>query len=119
MPLAPGEESGTPAPFSPLIEQRNIDFARASLPNVGGITEMLKIMAICDTHKVGAVPHFTSPIPTAAHMHTLMAFPGQALMEFNLGDRRRRTCRNWSNAATARYGRTIAPGLGSQSMKSS
>ena len=49
---------------------------------------MLKIMALCATHKVGIVPHFTSPVATAAHMHTLMAFPGQVLMEFNLHDRK-------------------------------
>jgi L-alanine-DL-glutamate epimerase-like enolase superfamily enzyme len=58
-----------------------------SMPNVGGITEMLKIMALCDNHKVGIVPHFTSPIATAGHMHTMMAFPGQVLMEYNLGSR--------------------------------
>jgi galactonate dehydratase len=87
VPLAPGEEWGTRSEFSPLVEQRDIDFARASLPNVGGITEMLKIMALCDTHKVGIVPHFTGPIATAAHMHTMMAFPGQVLMEYNLSDR--------------------------------
>jgi galactonate dehydratase len=87
VPLAPGEEWGTRAEFSPLVEQRDIDFARASLPNVGGITEMLKIMAVCDTHKVGIVPHFTGPIATVAHMHTMMAFPGQVLMEYNQGNR--------------------------------
>ncbi len=87
VPLAPGEEWGTRSEFSPLVEQRDIDFARASLPNVGGITEMLKIMAVCDTHKVGIVPHFTGPIATVAHMHTMMAFPGQVLMEYNQGDR--------------------------------
>jgi galactonate dehydratase len=87
VPLAPGEEWGTRAEFSPLVEQRDIDFARASLPNVGGITEMLKIMAVCDTHRVGIVPHFTGPIATVAHMHTMMAFPGQVLMEYNQGER--------------------------------
>ena len=87
VPLAPGEEWGTRAEFSPLVEQRDIDFARASLPNVGGITEMLKIMAVCDTHKVGIVPHFTGPIATGGHMHTMMAFPGQVLMEYNQGER--------------------------------
>jgi galactonate dehydratase len=51
VPLAPGEEWATRADFSPLVEQRDIDFARASLPNVGGITEMLKNMAVCDTHR--------------------------------------------------------------------
>jgi galactonate dehydratase len=87
VPLAPGEEWGTRSEFSPLVEQRDIDFARASLPNVGGITEMLKIMALCDTHKVGIVPHFTGPIATAGHMHTMMAFPGQVLMEYNQAER--------------------------------
>jgi L-alanine-DL-glutamate epimerase-like enolase superfamily enzyme len=87
IPLAAGEEWGTRAEFSPLVENRDIDFARASLPNVGGITEMLKIMALCDTHKVGIVPHFSSPIGTAGHMHTMMAFPGQVLMEYNYGER--------------------------------
>ncbi len=87
VPLAPGEEWGTRADFSPLVEQRDIDYARASLPNVGGITEMLKIMALCDTHKVGIIPHFTGPIATAGHMHTMMAFPGQVLMEFNQHER--------------------------------
>ena len=87
VPLAPGEEWGTRADFSPLVEHRDIDFARVSLPNVGGITEMLKIMAVCDTHKVGIVPHFTGPIATAGHMQTMMAFPGQVLMEYNQGER--------------------------------
>jgi galactonate dehydratase len=32
-------------------------------------------------------PHFTGPIATAGHMQTMMAFPGQVLMEFNLHDR--------------------------------
>ena len=65
----------TRADFSPLVEHRDIDFARASLPNVGGITEMLKIMDVCDTHKVGIVPHFTGPIATAGHMHTIWRSP--------------------------------------------
>ena len=87
VPLVPGEVWGTRAEVSPLVEQRDIDFARASLPNVGGITEMLKIMAVCDTHKVGIVPHFAGPIATAGHMHTMMAFPGRVLMEYNQGER--------------------------------
>jgi len=87
IPLAAGEEWGTRADFAPLVEQRDIDFARASLPNVGGITEMLKIMALCDLEKVGIMPHFTGPIATVGHMQTMMAFPGQVLMEYNQGER--------------------------------
>jgi len=38
---------------------------RVTLPNVGGIAEMLKIAAICETHFVGIVPHFTGPLDMA------------------------------------------------------
>jgi galactonate dehydratase len=85
VPFAPGEQWGQRWEFNTLVEDRDIDFARATLPNVGGVTEMLKIMAMCDTHKVGIVPHFTGPVGTAAHIHTMTAFPGQVVMEYNYG----------------------------------
>jgi len=85
VPLAPGEEWGQRSEFQTLVENRDIDYARATLPNVGGVTEMLKIMAMCDGHKVGIVPHFTGPVSTAAHIHFLTSFPGQVLMEYNNG----------------------------------
>ncbi len=85
MPLAPGEQWGQRWEFNTLVEDRDIDFARATLPNVGGVTEMLKIMAMCDTHKVGIVPHFTGPVGTAGHIHMMTAFPGQVVMEYNYG----------------------------------
>ena len=86
VPLAPGEQWGQRWEFNTLVEDRDIDFARATLPNVGGVTEMLKIMAMCDTHKVGIVPHFTGPVGTAGHIHVMTAFPGQVVMEFNYGN---------------------------------
>jgi L-alanine-DL-glutamate epimerase-like enolase superfamily enzyme len=60
--------------FNPLVERHDIDFIRATLPNVGGITEMIKIAAICETHFVGIVPHFTGPsqrrLASTAHRST-------------------------------------------------
>ncbi len=58
VPLAAGEEWGNRWDFNKLVEDHDIDFVRATLPNVGGITEMMKIAAICETHFVGIVPHF-------------------------------------------------------------
>jgi galactonate dehydratase len=112
VPLAPGEEWGTRSEFSPLVEQRDIDFARASLPNIGGITEMLKIMAVCDTHRVGIVPHFTGPIATAGHMHTMMAFPGQVLMEYNQGERPVPYMPNFLDCKNGKVWPNDRPGLG-------
>src|SRR5580658_4969159 len=83
VPLAAGEEWGNRWDFNRLVEEHSIDFVRATLPNVGGITEMMKIAAICETHFVGIVPHFTGPIATAALVNTLGTFSGPVLMEYN------------------------------------
>jgi L-alanine-DL-glutamate epimerase-like enolase superfamily enzyme len=79
--LGHGEEWGQRYDFNKLVENHDIDYARCTLPNVGGITEMLKIMALCETHAVGIVPHFTGPIATAALVHCLGTFPGPVLVE--------------------------------------
>ena len=73
VPLAAGEEWGNRWDFNPLVERHDIDFVRATLPNVGGITEMLKIAALCETHFVAIAPHFTGPISTAALVNVLAA----------------------------------------------
>jgi len=83
VPIAAGEEWGNRWDFNKLVENHDIDYVRATLPNVGGITEMMKIAAICETHFVGIVPHFTGPIATAALVNSLGTFPGPVLMEFN------------------------------------
>ena len=83
VPLAAGEEWGNRWDFNPLVENHSIDFMRATLPNVGGITEMMKIAAMCETHFVGIVPHFTGPIATAALVNSLSTFSGPLVMEYN------------------------------------
>ena len=63
-PIAAGEERGNRWDFNKLVENHDIDCDRATLPNVGGITGMMKIGAICKTHFVGIVP-FDGPIATS------------------------------------------------------
>jgi galactonate dehydratase len=82
VPIAAGEEWGNRWDFNRLVENHDIDYVRATLPNVGGITEMLKIAAICETHFVGIIPHFTGPISTAALVNCLGTFSGPVLMEY-------------------------------------
>ena len=48
---------------------------------------MMKAAAICETHAVGIVPHFTGPIATAALVNCLSTFSGPVLMEYNYGGR--------------------------------
>jgi galactonate dehydratase len=83
VPLAAGEEWGNRWDFNPLVEKHSIDYIRATLPNVGGITEMMKIAALCETHFIGIVPHFTGPIATAALVNCLGTYSGPVLMEYN------------------------------------
>jgi L-alanine-DL-glutamate epimerase-like enolase superfamily enzyme len=87
VPIAAGEEWGNRWDFNKLVEAHDIDFVRATLPNVGGITEMCKVAAICETHFVGIVPHFTGPIATAALVNCLGTFSGPVLMEYNFQGR--------------------------------
>jgi galactonate dehydratase len=87
VPLAAGEEWGNRWDFNKLVEQHDLDYVRVTLPNTGGITEMMKVAAICETHFVGMVPHFTGPIATAALVNSLGTFSGPVLMEYNFQGR--------------------------------
>lgn len=85
VPIAVGEHFGDRWELNTLVENRLIDFSRVSIPNCGGITEFMKIAALCETHYVGLIPHFTGPMAEAALVHCCAAFSGTVLMEM-LGD---------------------------------
>jgi galactonate dehydratase len=87
VPLTHGEEWGLKWDFNRLVESHDVDFIRSTLPNIGGITEMMKAAALCETHAVGIVPHFTGPIATAGLVNCLSTFSGPVLMEYNYGGR--------------------------------
>jgi L-alanine-DL-glutamate epimerase-like enolase superfamily enzyme len=88
VPIAVGEQFGYKWDVNKLIERQLIDYARVTLPNVGGISEFMKIVALAETHYVGMIPHFTGPIAEAALVNCLTATSVPALMEM-LGDGRR------------------------------
>jgi len=92
VPIAAGEEWGNRWDFNKLVEHHDIDYVRATLPNVGGITEMMKIAAICETHFVGIVPHFTGPIATAALVNIVRYVFRPLMLEYNFQGRTFRTC---------------------------
>jgi galactonate dehydratase len=81
VPIAVGEQFGDRWDINELVEQQLIDYSRVSIPNCGGITEFLKIAALCETHYVGLIPHFTGPISEAALVHACGVFSGPVLME--------------------------------------
>ncbi len=81
VPIAVGEQFGDRWDIHKMIENDWIDYSRISLPNAGGITEFMKIAALCETHYVGLIPHFTGPIATAALVHACAPYSGPVLME--------------------------------------
>jgi L-alanine-DL-glutamate epimerase-like enolase superfamily enzyme len=85
VPIAVGEHFGARWDTNELIEQHLIDYSRVSIPNVGGITEYMKIATLCETHYVGLIPHFTGPLSEAALVHACGVFSGPVMMEM-LGD---------------------------------
>ena len=81
VPIAVGEHFGDRWDANILIENRLIDYSRVSIPNCGGITEFMKLAALCETHYVGLIPHFTGPVSEAALVHCCAALSGPVIME--------------------------------------
>jgi len=82
VPLAAGEQFGDIMDgIRPLVEGNLVDWMRASMPNVGGVTPFMKIAALCEAHNIGVVPHFTAPLSTAAVSHCLFAISGPIINE--------------------------------------
>jgi len=81
VPIAVGEQFGDRWDLNELVEQHLIDYSRVSVPNCGGLTEFLKIAALCETHYVGLIPHFTGPLAEAALVHACSVFSGPVMME--------------------------------------
>lgn len=112
VPLAAGEQWGSRWDFHKLVEAHDIDYVRATLPNVGGITEMQKVAALCETHHVGFVPHFTGPIATAALVHVLGPFSGPVMLEFNLEGKKLPHLPEWVDFKEGKVWPNKRPGLG-------
>ncbi len=114
VPIAVGEQFGYKWDTNELIENHLIDYTRTTVPNVGGITEYMKIAALCETHYVGLIPHFTGPISEAALVHACGVFPGPVLMEM-LSDGVRRNQPHLPECYDFRDGKMFPntrPGLG-------
>lgn len=88
VPIAVGEQFGARWDICDLIARQLIDYSRVTLPNAGGLTEYMKIAALCETHYVGLIPHFTGPVSEAALVHALSTFSGPVMMEMSHGNLR-------------------------------
>lgn len=88
VPIAFGEVLGNKWDWTYVIENDLIDYGRVTIPNVGGVSEFMKIAAMCEAHHIGLIPHFTGPIATATLVHCVAATSVPALMEMAGGGTR-------------------------------
>jgi len=113
VPIAVGEQYGDRWEIHELIENHTIDYTRVTLPNVGGITEWMKMAALGETHYIGMVPHFTGPISLAALVHVLCALTIPAIVE--IGGAKPKLPSHLSQGCTFKDGKLwpeARPGLG-------
>ena len=57
MRIAAGENASTVWEFTQMLRTGAVDFAQPSVAKVGGVTEMLKILRLCESHNVDFAPH--------------------------------------------------------------
>jgi len=76
-PIATGEMLTSVAEHWELIRHRSVDFIQPDAPRVGGITPMLKIMALADQARIRMAPHFAMEI----HLHLSAAYPHEPWVE--------------------------------------
>lgn len=88
-PIAMGELFNNPNEWLNLITQRQIDFVRCHLSQIGGISVARKLAALCDFFRVRTAwhgPSDLSPVGHAANLHVNAAtwnFGVQEIVNFN------------------------------------
>lgn len=76
-PIATGEMLTSVAEHWELIRHRSVDFIQPDAPRVGGITPMLKILALADHARMRLAPHFAMEI----HLHLSASYPHEPWVE--------------------------------------
>ena len=76
IPIAGGEAVFTRQGFLPLLMKRGVDIAQPDTCATGGITEMVKIGALCETFHTRVIPHsWGSSIALAAAVQMCLVMP--------------------------------------------
>jgi mannonate dehydratase len=86
VPIAFGELFVNPAEYVHLVSERLIDFVRAHVSAIGGITPARKLAALCEQFGVRTAwhgPGDVSPVGHAANLHLDLACPNFGIQELH------------------------------------
>lgn len=87
VPLAAGERLLSRFEFLPMLQAGIIDVAQPDVCHAGGITEVRKIAALCDTFGVVMAPHNPlGPIATMVNVHLGLTMPNFLIQEVMRAD---------------------------------
>ena len=82
IPTAAGENYGTVWEFRRACEAGAITYAQPSVTKIGGVTEMRRVMTVCEAFGVQVVPHSAYFGPgLIASIHCIAAMPTESLVE--------------------------------------
>jgi len=86
VPIALGESEFTRFDIRDAIERRAMDVVQPDCAIVGGVTEAVRIAALCDTHQLELAPHlWGSAFSFMAGLHVAFASPSATILEYSLG----------------------------------
>jgi len=87
IPVAAGERLYGRGDFLPLLTAGALDVAQPDVCHVGGITELRKIAALCDTFGVALAPHNPlGPVATMVNIHAGLALSNFLILEVMRSD---------------------------------
>jgi galactonate dehydratase len=85
-PIALGERLHSRWDVRPFLEAGCVDILQPDISHVGGISEMKRIAAMCETYDVALAPHCPlGPIALAANVQVDAVTPNFAIQEMSLG----------------------------------
>jgi galactonate dehydratase len=82
VPVAAGERLYGRPDFLPLLKHRALAVAQPDVCHVGGLTELRKVAALCDTFGVAIAPHNPlGPVATMVNIHAALALSNFLILE--------------------------------------
>ena len=86
-PIATGEKATTLRPYLDLMDRGGLRIIQPDVARVGGISEMLRILAHAEARGVRVIPHcWSADILIAATLHVLAVARDAPFLEFNATD---------------------------------